>query len=126
MTDEPLNDASFLRLAMHYYDNSQCINLDEFQEDLNRFKYLKKLFHRYKENGDLKERLILNHLIVLYNLFGIITTDFLFFKTDKKHWDILATFLVFLDRMPESIPDLDVRLTDLSLDSFIIERLRKI
>lgn len=126
MIDYPIDDKSFLLLAMHHYDNTQCVNLAEFEEDLKRFGYLKKLLHRYKENGDLKERLVLNHLIVLYNLFGVITTEFLFFKIDKPYWDALATFLVYLDRMPDTIPELGVKLTDIQLDQTVIQRLRTI
>lgn len=126
MIETPIDENSFLILAMHHYDNTQCVNLAEFEEDLKRFGYLKKLFNRYRDNGDLKERLIINHLIVLYNLFGIITTDFLFYKIEKEYWNLLATFLVYLDRMPDSIPERGVRLDELQLDTNVIEKLRKI
>ncbi len=126
MIETPIDDNSFLILAMHHYDNTQCVNLAEFEEDLKRFGYLKKLFNRYRDNGDLKERLIVNHLIVLYNLFGIITTDFLFYKIEKEYWNLLATFLVYLDRMPDSIPERGIRLNELQLDTTVIEKLRKI
>ena len=124
--NDKLNESNFLIYAMHHYDNTQCVNLAEFEEDLKRFGYLKKLLHRYKENNDLKERLILNHLIVLYNIFGLITTDFLFFKIDRQYWDTLATFLVYLERMPDALPELGVRLNDLQLDQSVIQRLRMI
>lgn len=126
MIETPIDDNSFLILAMHHYDNTQCVNLAEFEEDLKRFGYLKKLFNRYRDNGDLKERLIVNHLIVLYNLFGIITTDFLFYKIEKEYWNLLATFLVYLNRMPESIPERNIHLSELKLDNTVIEKLRKI
>lgn len=126
MIETPIDDKSFLILAMHHYDNTQCVNLAEFEEDLKRFGYLKKLFNRYRDNGDLKERLIINHIIVLYNLFGVIATDFLFYKTEKEYWNLLATFLVCLDRMPDSIPERGIRLSELQLDNTIIEKLRKI
>lgn len=126
MIDKPVDENSFMSLAMHFYDNSQCVNIVEFEEDLKRFGYLKKLLHRYQDSGDLKERLILNHLIVLYNLFGVITTDFLFFKIDKQHWNVLATFLVYLNRMPESIPDMGIHLNQLQLDDVIAHTLRKL
>ena len=126
MIDKPVDENSFLSLAMHFYDNSQCVNIAEFEEDLKRFGYLKKLLHRYEDGGDLKERLILNHLIVLYNLFGVITTDFLFLKIDKQHWNVLATFLVYLNRMPESIPDMGVHLNQLHLDDTVFQTLRKL
>ena len=126
MIETPIDENSFLLLAMRYYDNTQCVNLAEFEEDLKRFSYLKKLFNRYRDNGDLKERLILNHIIILYNLFGIISIDFLFYKIDREFWDILATFLVYLNLMPESIPERGLHLNDLKLDTNIIEKLRTI
>lgn len=113
-------------MAMHHYDNSQCVNIAEFEEDIKRFGYLKKLFYRYKESGELKERLILNHIIILYNLFGIATTDLLFYKIDRQYWNILATFLVFLELAPEELPYEGFKLTDFQLDQKIIEELRKI
>ena len=111
---------------MHHYDNTQCTTISEFEEDLRRFAYLKKLFGRYKDNNDLKERLILNHIIVLYNLFGIVTTELLFFKIDKQFWNILATFLVYLKLMPDHIPELGIDLAELDLDENIISVLGKI
>ena len=126
MFDTPLNENTFLSLAMHYYDNSQCINISEFENDLKRFIYLQKLFYRYIEHNDLKEKLIINHLIILYNLWGIITTDFLFFNIDKKYWHILATFLVYLNRMPNEIPELGVSLDELELDQNIQKILKEL
>ena len=67
--NEHLNESNFLIYAMHHYDNTQCYSLNEFEDDLKKFLYLKKLLSRYKNNGELKERLILNHIIVLYNIF---------------------------------------------------------
>ena len=113
-------------MAMHHYDNSQCVNIAEFEEDLKRFGYLKKLFYRYRENNDLKERLILNHIIILYNLFGIAATDLLFYKIDRQYWNILVTFLVFLNKAPEELPFDGIKLVDIPLDQNIIGELRKI
>lgn len=126
MIEDPITDSNFLLIAMHHYDNSQCTSIVEFEEDLKRFGYLKKLFSRYKDNGDLKERLILNHIIVLYNLFGIVTTELLFFKIDKEYWNILATFLVYLERMPEAVPEFGIQLSELEMDQTIIATLRKL
>ena len=126
MIDQPITENNFLLMAMHHYDNAQCTSLSEFEDDIKRFGYLKKLFSRYHTHGDLKERLILNHLIVLYNVFGIIATDFLFFKIDRQFWSTLATFLVFIERMPQEIPQLGVRLTELTLEEPILHRLRNI
>ena len=111
---------------MHHYDNTQCYSLAEFEDDLKKFLYLKKLISRYKNNGDLKERLILNHIIVLYNLFGDATTRLLFYKVDEECWDILVTFLVYLDRMPETLPDYGIVLSEVILDERVISTLRKI
>lgn len=126
MIDLPINDNTFLLVAMHHYDNTQCTSIAEFEEDLKRFGYLKKLFSRYKENNDLKERLIVNHITILYNLFGIVTTELLFFKIDKQHWDILATFLVYLNRMPERVPEFGVDINDLQLDETVLNTLRSL
>ena len=126
MIDQPITESNFLLHAMHHYDNTQCMSLAEFEEDLKRFGYLKKLFARYIDNSDLKERLILNHLIVLYNVFGVIATDFLFFKLERRYWNILATFLVFLERMPEEIPLMGIKIADIKLDQVVISKLRKI
>lgn len=126
MRELPINESTFLIVAMNHYDNAQCTNIAEFEEDLKRFGYLKKLFGRYRDSGELKERLILNHLIVLYNLFGIVTTELLFFKIDKQYWDVLATFLVYLNRMPEQVPEFGITLTDLQLDQKVVAALRKI
>lgn len=113
--------------AMNHYENSQCRGLEEFQEDLNRFKYLKRLFCRFKEHGELKERLIINHLIVLYNIFGTEATKMLFFKMDQEHWPILKTFLIFLNFMPlEVIADKRIIESDIPLDEKVVEILRKI
>lgn len=126
MFEQPITESTFLLIAMHHYDNTQCTSLAEFEEDLKRFSYLKKLFGRYKDNQDLRERLILNHLIVLYNLFGVVTTELLFFKIDKQHWNVLATFLVYLNKMPDAIPEFDIKLSDLELDTHITEVLKKL
>lgn len=111
---------------MHHYDNTECYSLAEFEDDLKKFLYLKKLISRYKNNGDLKERLILNHIIVLYNIFGDATTKLLFYKVDEHCWDVLTTFLVYLDRMPESLPDYGIILSEVVLDEKVISILRKI
>ena len=124
--NEKLNEANFLIYAMHYYDNTQCYSLAEFEDDLKKFLYLKKLISRYKNNGDLKERLILNHIIVLYNLFGEATTKMLFYKVDEECWDVLVTFLVYLNLMPETIPDYGITLSEIVLDERVISILRKI
>ena len=91
-----LTEENFLLYAIKNYDNSNCRGMDEFLDDLKRFKYLKRLLRKYTAGKGLKERLILNHIIVIYNLFGVdAATKMLFFKIDKKFWSQLKTFLVF-------------------------------
>jgi hypothetical protein len=111
---------------MHHYDNPQCHSLQEFEEDIKKFLYLKKLLSRYKNYDELRERLILNHIIVLYNIFGDAATRMLFHKIDKSCWGVLVTFLVYLDRMPEELPEYGIILSDIVLDETIISTLRKI
>lgn len=123
---EKLNESNFLLYAMHHYDNPQCHSLEEFEEDLKKILYLKKLLSRYKNNGELRERLILNHIIVLYNIFGDSATRMLFYKVEKSCWDVLVTFLVYLDRMPETIPEYGIVLSEIKLDETVIATLRKI
>jgi hypothetical protein len=121
-----LNDDTFMTFAIQNYDNIQCHSVQEFEDDLKRFLYIKKLFTRYKVNGDLKERLILNHLIVLYNIFGLSATRMLFHKIEQEDWSILTTFLLYLERMPEQIPDSNIMLSDVKLDENVISVLRNI
>jgi hypothetical protein len=123
-----LNEENFTLYAIHHYQNAQCRGLGELEEDLNRFKYLKRLFYRYKENGELKERLILNHLIILYNVFGPeAATKMLFYKIDKDFYPQLKTFLVFLNFMPmEIISDRRIIESDIPLDENLVKVLRKI
>ena len=89
--------------AMKHYDNPSCVDESEFLDDLKRFKYLKRLFRKYDTSGELKVRLIVNHIIILSNVFGIdATTTLLFFKIEVEHWSLLKTFLVYLHFMPEN------------------------
>jgi hypothetical protein len=97
-----LEESTFLLYAAKYYDNPQCSSVEEFEEDLKRFHYLRKLFGRYKQVGELKDRLILNHLIILYNCFGLETTNMLFMKLEEYH-TFLKPFVEYLNYMPEYI-----------------------
>ena len=89
--------------AMKHYDNPLCVDEREFLDDMKRFKYLKRLFRKYETSKDLKMRLVINHIIILANVFGVdAATTLLFFKIEKNHWPLLKTFLVFLGYMPEN------------------------
>lgn len=96
-----LTEENFVFYAIKHYDNPGCRGMVEFHDDLKKFRYLKRLFRKYTAGKELKERLILNHIVVLYNLFGIEpTTQMLFYKIEKRFWPQLKTFLVFLNYMP--------------------------
>jgi len=124
---EILNKDNFILYCMKHYDNPQCTSVREFEEDLNRFLYLQKLLTRYINNKDeLRERLILNHLIVLFNLFNDATINILFYKLDKEYWNILITFLIYLNRMPDVLPQYGIIVSDFILDDYIVSNLRKI
>lgn len=129
MKFETLNESNFLLYAAKYYDNPSCYNIDEFNEDLKRFKYLKRLFNRYEETDELKDRLILNHIIILYNLFGTeAATRMLFYKM-KGHYNILKPFLILLNYMPDVVYGVNeepIRSSDILMDPVVINRLRKI
>ncbi len=112
--------------AMHHYDNPQCNTVSEFEEDLKRFYYIKKLFSRYRADGVVRERLVLNHIIVLYNLFGDTATNMLFHKINKEDWSTLVTFLVYLNRMPEIVEFHNIKLSDIPLDESVVLVLREI
>ena len=100
MKQNELNDDNFMIFAIKHYRNPSCTGMDELEDDLKRFKYLKRLFNRYEKTGEPNERLIINHLVLLYNVFGKWTTEMLFYKLEEKYWINLKTFLVYLNRMP--------------------------
>jgi hypothetical protein len=124
-----LTNENFLMYAIKSYDNPSCSGLKEFDNDLKRLRYVKRLLGRYKVTGDVKERLIINHLVVLYNVFGVeAATNMLFFKIQEKFWPELKTFLVFLNYMPDivRVRGQNVKSSDITLDQHIVELLRKI
>lgn len=97
-----LSESTFLLYAMNNYENASCHDIAEFEEDMKRFQYLRRLFNRYKQFGELRERLILNHLIVLYNVFGYKATDMLFFRLDGYH-EYLKPFVDYLNYTSEYV-----------------------
>lgn len=116
LTEENL----FLFAAKHYY-NPQFSDIDEFYEDLKRFKYIKRLANRYLESDELAERLILNHLIVVFNAFGTEAgLNILELKLDEKHWPIIKPFLLFLNYITND------QYIGISMDKEVVDRLRKI
>ena len=130
MIFDDLNDDNFLMYAMREYNNMQCTDIEEFYDDLKKIKYIKRLFNVYKNNGQLKERLILNHFIIFYNVFTVQAgTRILFYKIEKDFWPMLKTFLIYLDRMPDKVDSIRgevILASDIKLDDGIISRLRSI
>ena len=118
-----LNEDNVLLFAIKYYENPQAVTKDDFEKDLNHFKYIKRLLKRYKKSGELKTHLILNHFIILYNIFGEATTPMLFFKIEKDLWSCIKSFIIFLNRLPE-YPKSGIH--DIQVDLKCIEELYKI
>ena len=117
---EELNDENFTLFEIRHYDNPQCTSTEEFYEDIRRFRYLKRLLKRYKKTGELRERLILNHLIVLCNLFGVDNTiKMLEFKLEKEFWPTIKTCLLYLGYVNE-----DWR-QDIAMDKEVVKRMRE-
>lgn len=123
-----LNEDNFLMFAIKHYDNPGCNGIKEFHDDVKRFKYLKKLLRRYRNNDDLKERLIINHIVILCNVFGVeAATKMLFYKIEQDLWPALKTFMVFLNFMPiEVIVSRGVNEVEIPLDENIIKLLRQL
>lgn len=106
--------------AKHYY-NPKCIDSEEFFEDLKKFKYVKRLLNRYRQSGELSERLIINHLIVIFNVFGYDAgLNILELKIELEYWEILKPFLIFLKAIKNT------EYTNIEMDKFVVERLREI
>ena len=118
-----LNEDNFLLFAIKNYENPQAVTREDFEKDLNHFKYIKRLLKRYKGSGELKVHLLINHFIILYNIFGDATTPMLFFKIERDLWSSVKTFIMFLDKLPE-FPRCYIH--DIEMDQKCLEELEKI
>ena len=118
-----LTEDNFLLFAIKNYENPQAVTKDDFDKDLNHFKYIKRLLKRYKNTGELKTHLLLNHFIILYNIFGEATTPMLFFKIERDLWESLKTFVVFLNKLP-LYPKCYIH--DIELDEYCLSELNKV
>ena len=127
---DDLNEKNYVHFAMKYYMNNQCTSIEEFNEDLNKIKYVKRLFNRFLETGELRTNLIMNHLIVIYNVFETeAATRMLFFKVEKRFHSILKPFLLFMERLPKVVKGIDgkdVVVNDIPLNEMTVKELRKI
>jgi len=118
-----LNEENFLLFAIKHYENPSALTKEDFERDLNHFKYIKRLLKRYMSSGELKVHLLINHFIILYNIFGDATTPMLFFKIDESLWSAIKTFIVFLDKLPD-YPKCYIH--DIEMDERCLEELEKI
>ena len=129
MNFEDLNEKNFLLYAMQHYENPQCVEVEEFNDDLKKIKYIKRLFNQYAIEGVLKERLLLNHIIVFYNVFSVeAATRILFYKLEENIWPMLKTFLFYLNFLPDEIESINGRTiltTEIPMDQGIVDSLRK-
>ena len=130
MIFDDLNEKNFLLYAMKEYSNPQCTEVEEFNDDLKKIKYIKRLLNQYVSEGVLKERLLLNHIIVFYNVFPpAAATRILFFKIEEKFWPMLKPFLFYLKLMPEdrieSVMGKEIKTNEILMDQGIVDSLRK-
>ena len=103
MNISELNQENWLIFAIKNYNNPLSVTYSDFEEDLKRFKYIKRLMRRYESTGELKTHLILNHVIVLYNVFDEAATPLLFYKLEETYWSVIKAFMLFLNRLPTSL-----------------------
>jgi hypothetical protein len=123
MRFDELNEGNYLLFAIKFYNNPQAVTRDDFESDLKRIRYIKRLLKRYKNTGELKVHLILNHLIVLFNVFDDATIPLLFYHLEEDLWSPIKSFLIFLNRVPE-YPK--TKLNEISVDENCLKQLQTI
>ena len=123
MRFDELNEDNYLLFAIKFYDNPQALTMEDFETDLKRIRYIKRLFKKYKSTGELKTHLILNHLTVLFNVFNDAAVPLLFYNLDSELWSSLKSFLIFLNRLPE-YPKTQIH--DLEIDNECLLQLQSI
>lgn len=131
MIFDVLTDDNYVMYAMKEYDNPHCKNMAEFEDDLARIKYVKRLFNKFISVDILKERLIINHIIIMQNVFGIdATARLMFFKMDEYHYALIKTFLIYLNILPNNDElikkETDVNLSDISIMTNVVKILREL
>tara|TARA_R100001509_G_scaffold140753_1_gene95629 strand:- start:299 stop:670 length:372 start_codon:yes stop_codon:yes gene_type:complete len=118
-----LNESNYLLFAIKFYDNPQSVTREDFESDLKRIRYVKRLLKRYQNNGELKVHLILNHLIILFNVFNDATVPLLFYNLDEELWPAIKSFLIFLNRVPE-YPKTNVN--EIEADDYCLQQLKEL
>ena len=123
MRFEELNESNYLLFAIKFYNNPQAATKDDFEDDLKRIKYIKRLLKRYKNTGELKTHLILNHLTVLFNVFDDATVPLLFYNLEDDLWACIKSFFVFLNRIPEYPKTI---ISEIEVDNYCLEQLKQL
>lgn len=118
-----LNDDNYLLFAIKFYENPHAVTRDDFEDDLKKIKYVKRLLRRYLNTNVLKTHLILNHLTVLFNVFGDAAVPLLFYNLERDLWSSIKSFLVFLGKLPE-YPRTEME--EISIDQYCLEQLETI
>lgn len=101
MRFDELNEDNFIIFAIKHYENPQAVTEEDFYDDMKRFKWIKRLLKKYKVNGEMNIHLLINHLLVLYNIFGDAATPLLFYKIDSEYWSFIKTLILYLGRFPD-------------------------
>ena len=123
MRFDELNESNYMLFAIKFYDNPQAVTKDDFEADLKRIRYIKRLLKRYKNTGELKIHLILNHITILFNVFNEAAVPLLFYNLEEDLWPSIKSFLVFLNRIPE-YPK--TRITELEPDQNCLDQLNTV
>ena len=118
-----LNESNYLLFAIKFYDNPQAVTKDDFEDDLKRIKYIKRLLKRYKNTGEIKTHLVLNHLIILFNVFNEAAVPLLFYNLEYELWSCVKSFLIFLNRLPE-YPQTEIN--NIEHDEYCLSKLKEI
>jgi hypothetical protein len=118
---------NFVMYAMKNYQNPHCVTIEDFQRDLDKISYVNKLFYKYYVKDSLNTRLILNHIVILYNVFETkACTEMLFYRIKPEYWTGLKTFLTYLNYMPEHVTSVNIRDSDIAIDAVIAQSLRTV
>lgn len=130
MVDQ-VDETNFLLYAAKHYDNPHCYDTVEFYEDLNRFKYIKRLFNKYEESGEIKDRLIINHLTIIYNVFGAEAGTRLLFLKLKDYLHLIKPFLILMGTLPDVVRKIglegrDIYTNEIPMEQRVVDVLRKI
>ena len=118
-----LNESNYLLFAIKFYDNPQSVTREDFESDLKRIRYVKRLLKRYQNNGELKVHLILNHLIILFNVFNEATVPLLFYNLDEELWPAIKSFLIFLNLVSE-YPK--TKVNEIEADEYCLQQLKEL